>query len=173
MGELRLHLVCHGRLLVEPGRPASTWGLDPAGFDDVWALRERMPWGATWFCAPEPAAVETAQLLTDGEVGVLEGIAELRRPVGGEDDDAALARAFAAPGEPAGPGWESLEACRQRLRTALQPLERALDGEVVLIGHPVAWSVLEADLAGRTPRHDDLLGWTVPDLRTVTLAASS
>ncbi len=40
-------LVRHGRPLVVPGVPASQWELDPAAFDDVWALRDRLPQGAT------------------------------------------------------------------------------------------------------------------------------
>ena len=40
---MRLHLVRHGRPLVDPARPAHEWPLDPAGYDAVWALRERLP----------------------------------------------------------------------------------------------------------------------------------
>jgi hypothetical protein len=32
-----LHLVRHGRPLVDPSRPARAWELDPSGYDDVWA----------------------------------------------------------------------------------------------------------------------------------------
>ena len=40
---MTLHLVRHGRPLRDPGRPASAWELDPAAYDDVWALRDRLP----------------------------------------------------------------------------------------------------------------------------------
>lgn len=170
---IRAHLVRHGRPLVVRDRPAATWELDPAGFDDVWALRDRLPHGATWFCSPEPKAVETAQLLTDGQVGILEGLAELRRPDAWDDAyDLTAARAFAVPAAAAAPGWESLEELRVRLRTALLPLRRTMAGEdVVLIGHGIAWTVLEADLAGQPPSVEAWRSWTMPDLRTVSLPA--
>ena len=58
-------------------RPAHEWELDPAGYDDVWALRDRLPQrGAAWFTSPEPKALATAQLLTDTEVGVVDGLRE-------------------------------------------------------------------------------------------------
>ena len=70
------HLVRHGRPLIDPDRPAREWELDPAGFDDIWALRERLPLRASWFCSPEPVAQETAQLLTDGDVGIVDELRE-------------------------------------------------------------------------------------------------
>lgn len=59
---MAVHLVRHARPLVEPGRPPHTWGLDPAGFDEVRALREsgRLPRRAAWLSSPEPKAVGTA-----------------------------------------------------------------------------------------------------------------
>jgi len=65
-----LHLVRHGRPLVVRGVPAAEWDLDPAAYDDVWALRAsgRLPTRAAWFTSPEPKAIQTAQLLTDADV---------------------------------------------------------------------------------------------------------
>ena len=34
-----LYLVRHGRPAIDTSRPAAEWELDPAGYDDVWALR--------------------------------------------------------------------------------------------------------------------------------------
>ncbi|UUZ59803.1 phosphoglycerate mutase family protein [Nocardioides sp. B-3] len=73
---MTLHLVRHGRSLTDPTRPAAEWELDPAGFDDVWALRERLPSRASWFCSPAHVAQETAQLLTDSDVGIVDELAE-------------------------------------------------------------------------------------------------
>ena len=42
----------HGRSLVVPGTPAHTWDVDSSSYDDVWALRERLPGRAAWFCSP-------------------------------------------------------------------------------------------------------------------------
>ncbi len=73
-----LFLVRPGRSLPVPGLAPAEWELDPGGFDDVWALREsgRLPARAAWFCAPEPSAVQTAQLLTESDVGVLDDLRE-------------------------------------------------------------------------------------------------
>ena len=76
---MTLHLVRHGRPLVVPGTPAAAWDLDPASYDDVWALRARLRARAAWFTSPEPKAVQTAQLLTDGEVGVVDDLREHER----------------------------------------------------------------------------------------------
>lgn len=169
---MRLHLVRHGRVSLDPAVDPVDWTLDPAGFDDVWALRERMPRGATWLTSPETKAVETSQLLSDGPVGILDELAELRRPGGWIDDhDAAVAAAFARPDAAARPGWESLEECRTRLRRALAPvLEGHAGEEVVLVGHGLAWTVLLADLAGSVPRLEDWRALAMPDLRVVTVA---
>lgn len=167
---MRLHLVRHGRVSVDPTVDPVAWTLDPAGFDDVWALREQMPRDATWLTSPETKAVETAQLLSDGPVGILDDLAELRRPGGWIDDfDVAVEAACARPDAAARPGWESLEECRVRLRHALAPLLEGHAGEeVVLVGHGLAWAVLLADLAGAPPRLEDWRGLAMPDLRVVT-----
>jgi len=69
-----LFLVRHGRPVIERGRPAEEWQLDPSTYDDVWALREQLPTRAAWFSSPEPKALGTAQLLTDAAIGVLDGL---------------------------------------------------------------------------------------------------
>ena len=166
-----LHLVRHGRPLVARGTPAAEWELDPAGFDDVWALRVsgRLPDDAAWFCSPEPKAVQTAQLLTERDVGVLPDLREQERAGEWvEDFPAAVRRAFERPDEPAVAGWEPLSACRDRVVPAVR---RVLDvhagDDVVLVGHGTAWTVVAAELAGRAP---DLAAWeslAMPDVITV------
>lgn len=167
-----LHLVRHGRSLVDLARPAHEWDLDPAGFDDVWALREggRLPQDATWFCSPEPKAVQTAQLLSDGDVAVVEGLREHRRDSTQWHDDfpAVVRRAFAEPDRAAAPGWEPLARCRERVVTAVRALrEEHPAGPLVLVGHGTAWTVLVSALTGREP---DLAAWerlAMPDVLTV------
>ena len=164
---MTLFLVRHGRPLVEPDRPAGEWELDPAGFDDVWALRDQLPAEAVWFCSPETKAQQTAQLLTDGEVGVVEGLHEQVR-CWVDDFDAVMERALAAPAVPAYDGWESLAVCRDRVATTVRRLLAERSGEdVVLIGHGTAWTLLIAELTGRRPTIADWRGWSMPDLRTV------
>nr|WP_301539679.1 histidine phosphatase family protein [Nocardioides sp. zg-DK7169] len=159
-------MVRHGRPLVVPGTPASSWDLDPAGFDDVWALRARLPQDAVWFTSPEPKAVATCQLLTEGDVGILEGLREQERGAAWvEDLEATVRRAFAAPDEAAYPGWEPLAATRERLLAAVGPVRQAHpDEDVVLVGHATAWTLLAAELTGNEP---DLARWArlgMPDV---------
>ena len=162
-----LHLVRHGRSLVQRDRPAHEWTLDPAGYDDVWALRGRLPAGAAWYSSPEPKALETAQLLTDADVGVVDGLREHVRDSTDWLDPfpPVVRRAFDRPDEPAHPGWEPLATCRDRVVDAVRPILAAHAGEdVVLVGHGTAWTVLVAALTGVPP---DLERWArlaMPDV---------
>ncbi len=164
-----LHLVRHGRPLVEPGLLPSAWELDPAGFDAIWALREsgRLPGSARWFCSPEPKAVATAQLLTESQVGIVDGLAEQVRDTADwiSRFDDVVRRAFADPDRSAHPGWEPLARTRERVVTTVRLLLDEHPGEdLVLVGHGTAWTVLAADLTGSEP---DLDGWAhlgMPDV---------
>ena len=115
-----LFLVRHGRPLVDRSRPAHEWELDPAAYDDIWALRTsgQLPRQATWFSSPERKALATAELLTDGEIGVVDGLREQQRDSSEwiEDFDDAVRRAFAVPAAAAVPGWEPISACRASSR---------------------------------------------------------
>ena len=168
---MTLFLVRHGRPLVVPGVAAAEWELDPAAYDDVWALRSsgRLPARAAWFTSPEPKAIQTAQLLTDADVGVLPDLREHERSGEWvEDFPGAVRRAFARPDEPAVEGWEPLTTCRERVVPAVRRvLEVHGDEDVVLVGHGTAWTLVVADLTGRPP---DLARWealAMPDLIAV------
>ncbi|MFC4786715.1 histidine phosphatase family protein [Nocardioides sp. MAHUQ-72] len=169
---MTLFLVRHGRSAPRPGVPPHEWELDPAGFDDVWALREsgRLPAGAVWFSSPEPKATATAQLLTEGEVGVVDALREHVRdsPDWIDDFTGTVVRAFAAPDVPAYDGWEPLAACRDRVLRAVRGILSAHAGEdVVLVGHGTAWTALVAELTGSEP---DLARWRalgMPDVIVV------
>ena len=172
----RLFLVRHGRPLVEPGRPAAGRRLDPAATGDVDALRAsgRLPDGATWCSSPEPKARETAARLTDGPVLVVDDLAEQHRGVHwfGTDDDfrAAVRRAFERPDERAVPAWEPLAVTRHRVVEAVRRLAAEHPGDLVLVGHGTAWTVLSAALGGTAP---DLRAWerlAMPDLLVTRLA---
>lgn len=157
---MTLHLVRHGRPLVDPDHRAAEWELDPAGFDDIWALREsgRLPTRASWFCSPEPKAQQTAQLLTDGEVGIVEELREHERAAGMLDDfHERVGAAFDEPDRPAAPGWEPMSGLAARLLPAARRiLDVHGDDDVVLIGHGTAWTLLVAELTGQPP---DLVRW--------------
>ena len=172
---MTLHLVRHGLPVIDPERPAAEWELDTAGFDDIWSLREsgRLPHRAAWFCSPEPKAQQTAQLLTDGAVGIIEELREHERAVTPwvEDRDewhAVITRVFTHPAESALPGWEPLDVTRERLLPAVRRiLDAHGDEDVVLVGHGTAWTLLVAELSGAEP---DLARWrslAMPDVVTV------
>jgi broad specificity phosphatase PhoE len=167
-----LYLVRHGRPLVDRSRPAREWELDPAAYDDVWALRSsgRLPDRAQWFCSPEPKAVATAQLLTDGEVGVVDGLREhVRDSTEWLDDfEDAVRRAVAVPDAVAVPGWEPIAVCRERVVGAAEGIVAAHgDGDIVLVGHGTAWTVLAAVLTGTEPDLDRWRALQMPDLITI------
>lgn len=166
-----LHLVRHGRPLIIPGVPAAEWDLDPASYDDVWALRasDRLPTRAAWLTSPEPKAVQTAQLLTDADVGVLPDLREHERAGEWVEDFAgAVRRAFDDPDVPAVTGWEPLAACRARVVPAVR---RVLvvhgDEDVVLVGHGTAWTLVVADLTGRPPDLEHWASLAMPDVITL------
>ncbi len=167
-----IHLVRHGRPLVDRSRPAPAWELDPEAYDEVWALREsgRLPERAGWFSSPEPKALATAELLTDGDVGVVEGLREhVRESTEWVDDfDDAVRRAFAVPDAAAVPGWEPLAACRERVVRAVDGILAAYgDDDVVLVGHGTAWTALAAALTATEPDLDRWHALRMPDLITV------
>ncbi|MCW2833652.1 MAG: hypothetical protein JWN68_1605 [Nocardioides sp.] len=172
---MTLYLVRHGLPVIDPNRPAAEWELDPAGFDDIWALREsdRLPQRAAWFSSPEPKAQQTAQLLTDGETGVIEELREHERGVTAwtEDFQERVLAAFAHPDTGAVPGWEPLAALRERLVPAvIGILDVHGEDDVVMVGHGTAWTLLVAELTGREP---DLVRWRslgMPDVLTVASA---
>lgn len=166
---MTLFLVRHGRSLPDPARPAGEWELDPATYDDVWALRDRLPVTAAWCSSPEPKALATAELLTDGDIGVLDELREHERAAGWlEDFPAVVARAFADPASPAAPGWEPLQACADRVVPAVRRLLDVHEGQdLVLVGHGTAWTVLVAALTGQPPDLDRWAALSMPDLWTL------
>ena len=168
-----LFLVRHGRPLIDRSRPAHQWELDPAAYDDIWALRTsgRLPGHAAWFSSPEPKALDTAELLTDGQVGVVDALREHVRDSTEwiEDFDDAVRRAFAVPDAAAVPGWEPLAACRDRVVRAVDGILAACrdDDVVVLVGHGTAWTVLAAALTATEPDLDRWRALQMPDLVVV------
>ena len=173
-----LHLVRHGRPLVERGLLASAWELDPAGFDDIWALREsgRLPLRAAWYCSPEPKAVATAQLLTDGDVATVDALREQVRDTSDwlDDFDTVVRRAFADPERPAHAGWEPLARTRDRVVPAVRALLGEHPGEdLVLVGHGTAWTVVAAALAGDPPDTGRWARLGMPDVISLDPAVES
>ena len=163
---MTLFLVRHGRPLVDPSMPAHEWPLDPAAYDDVVALAPRLPQHAAWYCSPELKAVETAQLLTHGPIGMVDALVEHRRGADWvEDFQATVRRAFERPDVPAHPGWEPLADCRARIALAGREILATHGGEdVVLVGHGTAWTVLAAELTDAPPDLDRWASLAMPDV---------
>jgi broad specificity phosphatase PhoE len=165
-------LVRHGRPLVDRERPAHEWELDPARYDDIWALRTsgRLPTAAAWYSSPEPKALATAELLTDGEVGVVDALREqVRRSAEWVDDFSdAVRRAFAVPDAVAVPGWEPLARCRDRVCAAVDAILAAHgDEDLVLVGHGTAWTLVVAQLTAARPDLDLWRALAMPDLLAI------
>ncbi len=177
----RLYLVRHGRPLVDRGRPAHEWQLDPAYADDVRALRGRLPGDAAWFSSPEPKALATARLLTDQPVEVVDDLREHERDSTDwvEDFEAVVRRAFEDPFVPAYAGWEPLADTRRRVVTAVtRILDGHREGEVpngrdypgralVLVGHGTAWTLVRSALAGAPPDLDWWARLAMPDVQSL------
>jgi broad specificity phosphatase PhoE len=164
----RLHLVRHGRPLVDRARPAHEWELDPAYADDVRALRSRLPVDASWYSSPEPKALATARLLTDEPVEVVDDLREHERLSTDwiADFASVVRRAFEDPSVAAYAGWEPLADTRRRVVTAVDRiLDQHRDGDVVLSGHGTAWTLVRSALTGEAP---DLEWWArlaMPDVQ--------
>jgi broad specificity phosphatase PhoE len=162
-----LHLVRHGRPLIDRARPAHGWPLDAAYADDVRALRPRLPAHADWFSSPEPKAIATARLLTDEPVEVVADLREHERHSTDwfEGFEEVVRRAFAHPDVPAYDGWEPLADTRRRVVTAVAGiLDQHRARDVVLVGHGTAWTLVRAALLGEKPDLDRWARLAMPDL---------
>ena len=167
-----LYLVRHGRPILDPTIPASTWVLDPEHEHLVADLAARAPWpdDAVWFTSPEPKAVRTAFLLTGRDVPVVKNLREHDRSGTGWVPDFAdvVREAFATPYTEVRPGWEPISRTRSRVVDAVRQIVKEHPGrDVVLVGHGTAWTLLAAELTGTEP---DLERWrtlAMPDVITV------
>ncbi len=171
-----VHLVRHGLPLVDVDAAASDWTLDPAVAGSVRALRGsgRLPERATWFTSPEPKALETARLLTDGRVEVVEALREQVRLQAGwiDDFDGVLAQAFAHPERPAYDGWEPLESTRRRATSAVRDLLRQHPtGDLVLVGHSTCLALVAAELTGTQVNPFAPAAMGFPDVVTVRMSS--
>lgn len=169
-----VYLVRHGRPLVDDAVPAAAWDLDPAGRAEIVALREsgRLPSDAVWFTSPEPKARQTAALLTDGPVEVVDDLAEQLRlhPGAVPDFDVVRRRAFARPERSVHPGWEPLEATRVRVGAAVRDiLEEHPTSDIVLVGHGTAFALIASELTGGAPDSAVPEAMGMPDVLVVRM----
>ncbi|MQA05531.1 MAG: hypothetical protein GEV07_23370 [Streptosporangiales bacterium] len=146
-----LHLVRHAR----PDAGGDVAALVAAGV---------LPASARWFSSPEPAAMQTARLLTTEAVTVYDALGEVTRPAGAVDDlEDCVRRGFAEPDRPS-PDWETCAAAGQRIGRGVRKLLAAYpDERLVVVGHGIALTLLVAELTGTPPDADAWAGMTYPD----------
>jgi broad specificity phosphatase PhoE len=110
--------------------------------------------------------VQTVQLLTEQEVGVVPELREQERTGEWvEDFRGVVRRAVDVPDEPAVAGWETARSCQDRVATAVRRVLQVHAGEdVVLVGHGTAWTLLAAELTGRPPDMERWESLAMPDL---------
>jgi broad specificity phosphatase PhoE len=147
-----LILVRHGRPLIDPDQPPTTWPLCPEGRDAVAKLAERIAvYGpAAVASSPEPKAAETAEIIAGAlglKVELDGGLHEHKRPAlafGTEEAfRARIAQVFADPAKPVA-GGESVEQACERFARAIaehpaRPLVAVTHGTV--LSHYVARSL--------------------------------
>lgn len=169
-----LHLVRHGKPVIDPRLPPGEWTLDPTGLDAVETLREALPTSAQraiWCCSSERKAIETAQHLTAAEVAIVPELREAERGSYLQDGAVftdAVTRGLQDETTAALPEWEPLQRTRQRVRQAVDAIASRELGDVAFVGRGTAWTLLVADLLGEAnpaafPR------MSMPDLLTIDL----
>lgn len=154
---MRLHLITHAHTAVDPAVDARRWGLSPRGEREAAALAREPFWGGVALVAlssERKTALSAAPALASRDLPVLEDdrLDELRRPSWLPSPEAyreRVAAAFAAPGEAAG-DWEPAEVALARVRAAVEEIvARRPRGDVALVGHGLALSLLRASLLGQ------------------------
>jgi len=162
-----LYLVRHGPPVIDRSRPAHLWPLDPSYADDVRALRDRLPEHAAWYSSPEPKALGTAVLLTDDPVEVVDDLREHERDSTDwiDDFETVVRRAFAEPELPAYDGWAPLADTRRRVVSAVAGiLDVHPAGDVVLVGHGTAWTLVISALEAKPADLDTWSRLAMPDV---------
>ena len=164
--------------MIDPLAPPREWSLDPDGFVEIEALRAALPTsatGAAWFSSDERKALATAQRLTDSAVRPIPELGEAQRSSFVEDRAAfaeAVSRGLRHPAEAALPGWEPLERTRRRVADAALAIVGESRGDVVLVGHGTAWTLLVSEIVGE-PLPQDLPPTAMPDLLVLDLSTRS
>jgi 2,3-bisphosphoglycerate-dependent phosphoglycerate mutase len=149
-----LVLIRHAMPVVEPGVPPHRWQLGEEGRAQARALGRdirAIPRPAYFVASDEPKAAQTIREMTDADVPLDPGFAEVRRPSSWSDDYRSLARAY-ADGE-AHAGWESHAAVARRFDEAVSRHGAAAgaDGAILVVGThglaPTVWLASRLRLA--------------------------
>lgn len=173
-----LHLIRHGGPLVSPSVPPREWELDPAGIAEIEALRAALPASATeaaWFSSDERKALATAQRLTNAAVQPVPGLREAARSSYVEDQATfadAVSRGLQHPAIAGLPGWEPLERTQQRVADTVTDIVSRFPGDVALVGHGTAWTLLISYLVDE-PLPQSVPPMAMPDLLILDLSAQT
>jgi broad specificity phosphatase PhoE len=165
-----LHLIRHGVPDVDAAKSPGNWDLAASASADVHLLRASgilPPSPSTvWAASAERKALQTAQLLTSSDILIVDDLHETRR-TWQPDPNAfqnTMESSFSSPFISAAPGWEPFASATQRLRRAtIRIVERARSGDVVLVGHGTAWTLLASALTATTPTFELWQTMTQPD----------
>ncbi len=167
---MRIHLVRLGQPAARPDANAADWRLHPEAAIGVAALRGCgvLPEAACWFSSPEPKALATAHMLSPTSVTIVTDLREQARPTRWYGTEAAfraaVERALRVVGEPGDDGWETSAATTSRVVAAVTGISRAAAaGDIVLVGHATAWTLLVARLTDTPPDVAAWRGMTMPD----------
>lgn len=159
----RLHLIRHGRPVVDATIAASGWALstDDEPFAALTAA-PGFPRHGRWVSSSEPKAIDTARRLREmlgqqpGDVHPSAALGEMHRPAVWADAATFgrdVERSFQNPAEPAALGWESAVSVLDRVREeVVGRCDQAMSegsASIVLVGHGAAWSLLVATILDR------------------------
>lgn len=183
----RLHLIRHARPVVDAAVSASAWQLavDDAPFVTL-AASPGFPRSGWWVSSSEPKAVDTARRLrtvlglASDVVQQTPALREMQRPARWVEPaafDQLVQTSVQSPAEPAAAGWEPATSVLDRVcaEVVRQCEESGRDGfgDVVLVGHGTAWSLLVAAILDRPV---DIVAWRrmrMPDWCVLDVAVTA
>lgn len=174
-----LYLVRHALTRQDPTRHMAEWDLDPVGAADLARLANLPCWAGAGriLSSTEPKAILTAEAIRaqHGGLPATEQYADLceLRKAGwvGDRHDAVMAEVFAAPGQPALPGWETGAHALERFSRCVEGL-LSNQGELILVSHATVLSLYLANLLGQDRvRFHDWRSIGFPDYAVVDVAA--
>jgi broad specificity phosphatase PhoE len=122
---------------------------------------------SVWVSSAERKAIQTAELLTSNDISVVDDLHETRRTWQPEPQGfaAIIERGFLDPLVNHAPGWEPFAAATERLPRATCRTVKAADrGDVVMVSHGTAWTLLASALTALVaPGLDTWRSMTLPD----------
>jgi broad specificity phosphatase PhoE len=152
-----LYLVRHARTIIDPGVPASNWGLDPAGAAALAELAGRACFAGAHqiVSSSEPKALLTAEAIRSRHglppVEVRDALRELHKgSFVGDRHDEVMAEVFAHPERPVLPGWECAADAQARVAGEIDRLVAESRGrDLIVVSHGVVLALYLARVRGQ------------------------